>query len=488
MLGTFIKKIGRTILGTIRAIYIEECTTEELDLLDSLNFSLDFFCQFSKKDKDIDNGQRRNIDRIASATAFHTEILKNKAFTITSPFSKNKLTSQKSRAPFITTFHSLLYDFEDNSEFILILSDYWFEATAVYLPKQKLLISKRRNHINLEELLLHDYLLKLKPVAASKQGRKSKHSIVLYHNHLAHHLLNELSSIQSLLENGLIEQVGTIYYHNLPMGNLEDIFPELPAAQFHRISHCKLIQAKFQNTSLIAPYQKSNFHPKLVKRLLAVSVKHDSKAIENAAGKYYPIIWVSVRTGNRVWQNQAEGLGKLSKALKKSYADPLILIDGYSTPFEIDPKNKVTAATIRAEIEREKIAFEKMIKDNPLSCQVISLIGKQIQETIHWTQIADFYLTHCGTLHHKIAWMTDIPGIVHCNEHYSNLPEELTPGFTEKDYLYPPLKLSKAYITDTVSVRTNREGKILPAKFSNYTIDNHRLVSTTMRQIAELKT
>jgi hypothetical protein len=43
----------------------------------------------------------------------------------------------------------------------------------------------------------------------------------------------------------------------------------------------------------------------------------------------------------------------------------------------------------------------------------ISLAGVDLLRALLWTRVVDFYIAHHGTVHHKIAWFSDAPGIVH---------------------------------------------------------------------------
>lgn len=475
MLAAFIKGITRRLLGKVRAIYIEECTSNDQALLDSINFRPNFFDQFDNQAR----GARRDIARIEQVTQFQTEIPKNRRFDIISPFNNKRISSKSSRAPFLSTFHSILYNFDDKVEFTLIASDYWMEVMAIYLPKEKLLVVKRAGHIDLTELLVHDSLVRLSPTASSRRKSQNKTSVVLYHKHLAHHILNELSALQDLVDNKLVASLDQIYYHDLPIARLEKIFPEIPVSKFQHISSQQLNWDNYHPNSFIVPFQKSKLNPSIKEKILQAC---DDKEQINRRGirdQHYPIIWVSVRTGNRVWENQSEGLSLLSKSLAEKYKHPLIIVDGYSMPYQ-NQNNSVTQ-----EIQREKEALENLKAEANIDCDLMSLIGKPVEEVLWLTQIADYYITHCGTLHHKISWMADIPGLVHCNKHYTNLPEHLTPGFREHNYSYPPIKLSSAYIADSNSERQNRDGKLLPQKFSNYTIDSQKLVETFVRMIED---
>ena len=476
MFAAFIKGITRRLVGNVRAIYIEECTSNDLELLDSLNFRLDFFNQF---DYGV-GGARRDITRIEQTTRFHREILFNHSFDIVSPFRNHKVKSKSSRAPFLSTFHSILFSFEDKLDFKLILSDYWMEAMALYIPREKLLIIKRAGHIDLKEVVIHDKLVGLRNVLSSVPQQQNQISIVLYHKHLAHHILNELSALQNLVEHNLIDRIRHIYYYDLPIANLERLFPKIPTTKFQKVTSHQLNWATYHPSSFIAPFQKSKLNPEIREKILQGSDDKKQSNREQIRKQHYPVIWVSLRTGNRVWENQAEGLGLLSKSLKNRFENPLLIVDGYSIPYNSETEN------IYQEILKEQQALKNLKSETEIDCTIMSLIGKPISEVLWWTQVADYYLTHCGTLHHKIGWMADIPGIVHCNEHYTNLPENLTPGFTEHKYNFSPLKLGKEFISDSNSERQNREGKILPQKFANYTIDSNKLVETFMNMIQEI--
>ena len=120
MIAGFIKKVAKFFLGPIHILNIDENKLENKITLDHLGFNFNFFDQFDNETI----GERRDINRINSVTKFHSDIINNQSFEILSPFHSSQISSKISRAPFLSTFHSILFHYKDKEAFSLIVSDY----------------------------------------------------------------------------------------------------------------------------------------------------------------------------------------------------------------------------------------------------------------------------------------------------------------------------------------------------------------------------
>ena len=443
--------------------------------------ALDLNCFYSSNEPEVHghiHGNRRDINRIDKVTAFHDEWISAKSAIIKSPFSNRHLSPIKSNCYYIDTYHCILYQYMDTKKFFLIVGDYWFEKIGLYIPKDNMIILHRETTIDLKEMLgvysLRNLINKSKSLRAN-----CKLSIVLYHDHIAHHIMNELNGIQSLIDNGLIKNIDQIFYCNLPYGNIEEIFHEIPIDKFTKVTREKLNTKITEDNSFILPYQKVKINDKIITRLKLYQRKKlsgESLHEMNVKDQHYNIkLWISIRSGNRILSNKIEILEKIINELKKKGKSVLLIIDGYSEPFELSNREDGQYQKIIAQ-EKDVI---KNLKN--IGVDYVDLVGSPIKEVLTWAEVANCYFCHTGTLHHKISWFSDIPGLVHSNEHFSSLPEELLPGMNEKKWINQPMRIPLSYVQDNQTKSRSRNGSILSKKFSNYKLDVNKTKDLFMK-------
>lgn|GEM_PF-2187087 len=437
------------------------------------NNGIDLTCLHDQTEK-INNlpeiKYRRKISRIDDATAYHSQWLNDQQALIKSPFSEKMIKPVACYIPYIDTYHCIVYEYLDQQSFYLIVGDYWYEKLALYIPRQNQLIIKRESIIDIKEMLSLFPLYKYR----SKKSNQKQTAIVLYHDHLAHHILNEINAIDALITNNLINKIDQIYYCDKPIGELESIFPEVKKGKFTKVKREELNQKSLPGNPLVLPYQTATISDSTIRRFKDYTNRRSTSKlnseIKKTKSQYDICIWVSIRSDNRILENQIQLLSALYEAITSKGKTVTYLIDGYSKPYKLSIREGNNYE--RAIIEEKKIAVQLTERGIPY----IDLIGKPITEVLQWTSIADTYFCHSGTLHHKISWFANIPGIIHSNEHHSRLPEALLPGMTEKEWKYKPLRIPVASIKDTLSESFGREGNLLPQKFNNYVADVESVV------------
>ena len=409
--------------------------------------------------------RRRDIARITKATQYHSQWIRDKTARIKSPFSDKILKPIASLLPYIDSYHCILYEYHDKEKFYLIVGDYWYEKLGLYFPERKQVILKREVLTDIKKMI------SLLPIYKSL-GRNKKidqTSIVLYHDHLAHHILNELIGIDNLINKKLIQYIDHIYYCDTPLGELKDLFPEIQASKFAKVSRRELNQKSLSANELILPYQTVKISQSSIRRINNYLELHSNKSflksIREKISAYDICIWVSVRTGNRVLTDQIELMASLKTEIETEGLSVIYIIDGYSEPYQLSSREKCNYKNIVAD-------ENKIIQDlEDTGITNISLIGKPIQDVLSCTALADYYICHSGTLHHKVSWLQNLPGIIHSNEHFSNLEDDLLPGMKEKEWQNIPSRIPLKAISDVVENTKDRSGNSLTEKHNNYSLD-----------------
>lgn len=422
---------------------------------------------------------RRSISRIKEDTSFQTEWLKHGQPFIIGLVSGEQIESTQCYLPFISSFHCIFYEFiEGSSKYYLIVGDYWFEKLAYYFPEDNLLVSLRDDLIfDPKNLIAHFKLYKLKHRGLNKTA--SKKGIVLYHDHLAHHILNEISGIQYLLNNNLEKKINVVYHSAQPVVDLKKLITPITNWTIKKLNKKAIDQSYFYKDTMLFPYQKCW----LEKNTIDTITRSFSNLNEKTESLTYDVvIWMSIRVGNRMWVNQNDFLNHLSKYLVQKNLSYIFLIDGYSKPFEYT--NKIGEQFDNVKLEESNYLHE-MLSDKKINYK--SLIGEDIQTVLTLAQKAHLYIAHSGTLHHKPSWFNDIPGIVHSNVHFSKRADEHLPGIQEKElWKHYPIRIPPKFIKDENMQTRDKEGNILGEKFNNYSIDMDYLMDMVTGMIGDI--
>jgi len=441
-----------------------------------LGIRKDFLSQFYEQNSlQSQNKARRDISRITHSTKFHSNWLDSDQIKISGPFTGKIIECQYSFFFNLKKYHAIIYHFHDTVSFDLIIGDYWSEVIGLYVQCKSSLIIFRPSIFNIEnfafDLAKECLVWRIKKVIGKVNPKKR--SIVLYHSHFAHHIWNELSAIEKRISTKNHLDIDTIYYESLPIGNLESIFPSLKKSKI-RMKQKDLNKNRYKigESSIIYPLKSAVISSNLVFRLKNhFNSNTSTKVLDkiNLAKKAYKqVVWISVRTINRSFYLGGRGFSKFLKFLDKKEEETLVIIDGFSKPFKVDTKS---SKAFIINIEREKKITQRFLDSLVLNnIKIKNLIGKSIIEVFSWSKIATYYITHLGTLHHKINWFYDIPGVVHAEQNMFKSKLRNLPGFNEVDNVHLPFIAVGSKI-DSESIQKDKFGRNLSAKSAFYTLD-----------------
>lgn len=136
-----------------------------------------------------------------------------------------------------------------------------------------------------------------------------------------------------------------------------------------------------------------------------------------------PRIWVSIRTDLRTATNQDAFLAELLSAFVAAYPAAHFLLDGFSLAedFDTSPVYDDFRDHFAGRIQRDRDFIDGVLARVPdLADRVTVLPGLRLLDTIHLTGLADYYVCHEGTIHHKIGWLRDVPGFLHFRPQFEN--------------------------------------------------------------------
>lgn len=224
------------------------------------------------------------------------------------------------------------------------------------------------------------------------ENQESRQKIILtgFIQNLGHFVSDEVTAMQSLIENRSVATLDNYWIgpHNFLI--LEELFPEIDFELMFKSGDVSLALFKAildNNRFAYRLTNKGDIQESLCKRIYFHALKKCTKQFLqqiNESKRYFPRIWITLRSNCRYWLSQAEGYAKIINALLEKYPDSCFIFDGLQR--EIPVMQNIL-----------KLAQSEVITYNALQCEIF--------ETIVWTHNIDFFIAPfgAGTIFTSIA-------------------------------------------------------------------------------------
>jgi hypothetical protein len=170
--------------------------------------------------------------------AFQLRAVNEKTIYAVCPFTGRLVTSHHS---LLANINVIFYRFESIQVFYVITAGLdGFRKNAIYFPQQELVVTTGRSW-TFEEVELIEMQRRMVGsfdacyrYLSNYQASDKKVAVCIGLFHFAHHLWNELPGIHRLVRKGMIDSVDKFLVLREPLGDLQQIFPEIPASKFER--------------------------------------------------------------------------------------------------------------------------------------------------------------------------------------------------------------------------------------------------------------
>lgn len=433
------------------------------------------------KATDFSNFIRRNKDRLNTAFTFQDKCIKTGYLEIASPYN-NKLLKSNNSILIQEKNNFTFYLFKDKNPFFVVIGDVWNEIIGYYFPVEKMYVPLTKTILQIEPAICKLKTLVVCNYSAIKQRHPAaeKKCVIIRIHHFAHHLWNELSALNRIVKNNMLQQIDSVFVLAQPLGELSVIFKEIAdkiviinPEEFKTFEE-RLIKENYQ----VFPLGDAFITKKMIQRLKATFHQTVSKEIKDEINNFNSIsdfkLWISIRVDAKIWEEQVEGYLKIIKRLQKKHNQISVIIDGYSLPF-----NRKIDAKVEQVLNGERIAFEALTEQLEKSKIPYKwLSGSRIDEAILWGEIANYYIVHQGTIQHKIAWFHNCEGFIHTNSSNLKVLYENRPGVWEREDILPPLFVDQTMVKDN-NKRTFLRGWRQGGLSANYSI-NPRIITNAI--------
>lgn len=465
-----------------KIISLKKLTESDINELTSLNFSLDYLLKnFRQRVGQVTHDTREFQNRAVSHGGYVYALC---------PITGQILQSNHSIPVSLSV---VFHRFVGAKVFYLVTANIGggCPKDTLYFPEDQLAIRYENHRYGFNKI--HGIIFKAMLVNFHQEffqyfSRNSKKITALIgHENFAHHIWNELSALYRLKQKRIIKKLDKLFVFRQTLGKITDIFPELGDSKVQTIDNTLGLDeetlAICENLrpiplGIISEMLKNNysfinladtFIPNgLNRRLYRVGKQQVNsqilQLINTAKKQCFPLLWISIRTQDRTWIQQTEGLTNMINALSAKFPKLGIVFDGFSRPadYQCLTSNQLLLINQEKAVVREIIA-----KINP-NIPTFNMIGESIFSAHLWAHAVDLYLCHFGTLQHKIAWFASKPGIVHSNSRISANKSSQFRCYGVKEFGIPPKFINPGQIKDISVVMSATD---LRNTVDNYDID-----------------
>ena len=318
--------------------------------------------------------------------------------------------------------------------------------------------------------------------------RPKEKTLLITYNQFAHHLWNELSGLQKLVDLKLQSHVDSVLVAYQPLGEIKSFFPELETSVFRYSDKNMILSNVLKNNLFTFRVGGVEISNELVERVKQSAISRcDKKVIDETkrVRKHHDtLVLISIRCDKRTLSNQLSVLTEVICKLAVDFPGVGVILDGFCLPGE---STAVLTGPVQNTLVKEKELAESIIRDclkiHP-DLRIYNTIGCMLYESIAWTDVVDSYLCHHGTIQHKIGWFGNVPGVVHTNEKTLEKRVSDFPAIWAREDCVVPNYVTKQHINSSESVVSLFDGR---NNLDNYSISSTVLYSELKNSVLECK-
>lgn len=335
----------------------------------------------------------------------------------------------KSNQSFCISLHAheqpIFYRFNCCQEFYLIDGRSIRARMGVYIPARKLVVSfidyKAYPHDEIyyskdvfdswvSTFLSYVKRNKGKVEEYTSNGPKKTALLCCFTRNHNHHLFDEISALQFIIENNRLRKDIILLKGPCDSFDVSGIFPELGSNKTLSFDGSKqylsssIFNAVVENNLLATKvFFTGPLQEKVAQRIYYAAYDKCSEEFmslvrESANG--FPLIWITLRSHNRSWISQVEGIVNIIKEFHSEFPDCGVVFDG---------------------VKKEQKVLNDILQSLPSEIRYYDALSCKFHETIVWSKFITFFIAPRGNgcLFTTIA---NKPGILHTHTEWSHGP------------------------------------------------------------------
>ena len=360
--------------------------------------------------------------------AFQLTAINDKAVYAVCPFTGRLIASNHS---LLANINVIFYRFESVQVFYVIVAGLdGFKKNAIYFPQQEIVVTtgnpwtfEEADLIELQTRTVSNFHACYRYLSDYKVTNK-KVAVCIGFFHFGHNLWNELPGIARLVRKGMIDSIDKFLVLREPLGDIMQIFPEIPSGKIARKTTTDAIFDEIMtNNYFVVRVGDSVVTSDTVSRVYEVAKANCRPEtlvnVQHARRQHSLLLWIGIRVGSRTWVNQEDGLARLIEALHTEFPGLGVVFDGFSLPADRSgelSENREYDDILRQENQVVSDIVERLKRHHRVTPGIFNIIGSSIYDANVWAHAIDFYVSPYGTLQHKVGWFANKPGIIHTNK------------------------------------------------------------------------
>ena len=179
--------------------------------------------------------------------------------------------------------------------------------------------------------------------------------------------------------------------------------------------------------------------------------KYANHVTVSALAKHDFVLWIGITGQKRAWVEQVEGSIKIIDYIAKTYSNPCIVIDGWTSC--VSPN-----AQDQKEVENDMQIFRAIRAGVDEKIHFYNLIGAELIEKIAVAQKIDFFVANAMTGSMNVARVCGKPGVAHSSK--------LGYGISTSAHIHP-----RTFLPDPSIVIDIPDEKNSSADYCSYSMD-----------------
>jgi len=427
---------------------------------------------------------------------FQVEILQGKKISSICPYCGKKVFSNQS-FPLIEVGFDLpiFYRFHCCYEYFLIIGRSPSKRQGIFIPNSKLVISfedyltTQHNHYYYSKTVFINWIYRIQSLIRTNSDAYNSYCnnsekrlllIIGFLGNFGHHLPDELGGAFQIQEH--FKDVPVVYLGPNNWFSFQDLFNSFPIIDEPVLNPPSVEELfKFtleENFLAFRATSVGDIPEKLAQSMIEQSLDKCRPEIMSdiaLSEKSWPLLWITLRSSVRCWENEIEALPLIINELSCEYPDMGIVFDGASSEFQ-------NFTLIR----------DKLLKGVSVHCA----LNCNIQETILWVSKIDFFLAPLGQ-GIIFTTATNKPGLLHTHSKWFLFTPSIAVLNNKLELFHTPLKWGIESLTNIIPTRRENgiecsliSGKITSGQdvFSyNYEIPYDLILTILRQELAKLK-
>jgi hypothetical protein len=386
---------------------------------------------------------------------FQSSLARGEGVSAVCPITGRTVTSHHGFSSWAAGFAVTIYRFESVETFYLFAGGFPNAKLFVYLPSTNTVVwilPDSMRFISAEPPVLvrefNEMLLNCSGEIFDYLANETRLALMLAGGNLGHFLWNDFGGIHRLVEAGHASNVGQIVQLNAQFLEVQDVFPELEDCPRFRFDNA-LAAFRHNLTNRLLPFRAAEcvLDDGFSQRMKAAASRQPATANFPPLTVARPLIWINLRSHNKVWVDQAAGYANILNALQDEYGEVTVLLDGVAD-----------CAAVAEEIRRRVYPGVTIFEGLDLT----------IFESLNWAFAIDAYLCTIGSGLTLVTWIAGKVGVAHAERMHL---QQMTWWKEVRPDVLPPLHPTYEQIDD-----------IGGEFYCNYNVD-WRLLLSLLREV-----